>query len=124
MALKIGTILNSRGKAPRSFFKAALRKTLEPGLKIASSLSEDPSMKIELYYRTDCPYSKRVRDFISANHLNKIKYHDIEKEHASMDKLMAMTDDEQVPCLVVDGKPILESQAIIEWLDQNSEVLH
>lgn len=81
-------------------------------------------MKIELYYRTDCPYSQRVRNFIAEQHLNKIKYHDIEKEHASLDKLMAMTDDEQVPCLVVDGKPILESQAIIEWLDQNSEVLH
>ena len=81
-------------------------------------------MKLELYYRDTCPYSQKVLRFVQENHLNGIKYHDLDRESQCEDKLEALTKDSQVPCLVIDGKPMLESQAIIEWLDQNSEVLH
>ena len=76
--------------------------------------------KIELYHRMSCPFSAKVRDFISANQLQPaIVFHDIEAEPNALETLMRITKDEQVPCLVVDGSPILESDAIIQWLTVN-----
>ena len=82
-------------------------------------------MKLELYHREPCPFSAKVRNFINQNKLQpKIKYHDIDTDEDSYRALLQLTDDEQVPCLVVDGRPILESDDIIAWLSKNkSEIL-
>jgi glutaredoxin len=77
-------------------------------------------MKLELYHFESCPYCGKVRRYIEENGLkSKIEYHDILKDKSAHDRLMKLNDDEQVPCLVVDGKPILESDDIITWLKEN-----
>ena len=74
-------------------------------------------MNVELFYRETCPYSSKVREFIrDAGLLSKIEQHDVEEDAESLDELMELNDDDQVPCLVVDGEPILESEAIVDWL--------
>ena len=76
--------------------------------------------KIELLHRMSCPFSAKVRDFIATHHLQPpIIFHDIEKEPGALETLKRLTNDEQVPCLVIDGKPLLESEAIIQWLSEN-----
>lgn len=81
-------------------------------------------MQIELYHRQDCPHSARVRRFIDSEGLkSQIKYHDLDKEEGSDRALLDLTGDEQVPCLVVDGKPILESDDIVDWLEENKDEL-
>jgi glutathione S-transferase len=82
-------------------------------------------MEAALYYRETCPYSSKVREFIRENGLMpKIKFHDVDDdEEESLETLVEMNDDDQVPCLVVDGEPMLESEAIISWLDENADQL-
>jgi glutaredoxin 3 len=74
-------------------------------------------MTIELFYRETCPYSSKVREFIrEAGLISKIEEHDVEEDSDSLDELIELNEDDQVPCLVVDGEPILESDAIVDWL--------
>src|SRR4051794_29630449 len=68
------------------------------------------NMKVDLYYRQDCPYSTRVRNFIAAHQLKKnIQFHDVDRDEESLDELEDLTGNDQVPCLVVDEEPFLES---------------
>ena len=76
-------------------------------------------MNVELFYRETCPYSSKVREFIRENGLlAKIEEHNIEEDPESLVKLMELNEDDQVPCLVIDGEPMLESDAIVDWLEE------
>lgn len=80
-------------------------------------------MNMELYHRWTCPHSAQVRDFISHHHLEHlIRYIDVEEDAKFRFDLKALTGKTQVPCLVVGGTPILDSDLIIEWLKEN--VIH
>lgn len=78
-------------------------------------------MMIELFYRTDCPYSKRVRQFISGRGLESaVLQRDVGADPEAAAELEWLTGRVQVPCLVAEGEdPLLESSAIIDWLAQN-----
>ena len=77
-------------------------------------------MNLQLYHKWQCPYSARVRDFVDEHRLgDKIEYVEIHEVEGAQDKLAALTGKTQVPCLVVDGKPMLESSEIVQWLRQN-----
>jgi glutaredoxin 3 len=81
-------------------------------------------VNIELYHRKNCPYSAKVRDYITAHQLKKsIQYHEVDLEEDSLERLEQMTGDDQVPCLVVNKKPILESDEILEWLEVHEDEL-
>lgn len=76
-------------------------------------------MELRLFHKWTCPYSAKVRDFIEENGIrDKIEYVDREeKDHAQ--KLKELTGKTQVPCLMVDGKPMHESEDIISFLKEN-----
>jgi glutaredoxin 3 len=77
-------------------------------------------LNLQLYHKWQCPYSARVRDFVDEHRLgDKIEYVEIHEVEGAQDKLAALTGKTQVPCLVVDGKPMLESSEIVQWLRQN-----
>lgn len=79
-------------------------------------------MQLELYHRGPCPFSAKVREFIFENDLeSEIDFFDIDEDQGRREKLEELTDDHQVPCLVVDGKPILESDDIIDWLEDHRD---
>ena len=74
-------------------------------------------MSLELYHRKTCSFSRRVRTFIEDNGLKpRIVYHDIDEDPAARRKLRELTGEEQTPCLVVEGEPVLESDDIVAWL--------
>lgn len=78
-------------------------------------------MKLELIHKWACPYSARVRDFVEERGLqDRIAYLEVNETEGAKDRLAQLTGKTQVPCLVVDGEPILESRDIIQWLDQNA----
>ncbi len=80
-------------------------------------------MNMELYHRWNCPSSAQVRDFISHHNLEHlIDFIDVEEDAKFRFDLRALTGKTQVPCLVVEGTPIQESDIIIEWLKEN--VIH
>ena len=77
-------------------------------------------MNLQLFHKWHCPYSARVRDFVDEHGLgDRINYVEIQEVEGAKERLAAMTGMSQVPCLVVDGKPMLESGAIVQWLQQN-----
>ncbi len=77
-------------------------------------------MNLQLFHKWQCPYSARVRSFIDEHGLkDRIDMVEITETEGARDKLSDLTGKTQVPCLVVDGKPILESDAIVQWMDQN-----
>ena len=77
-------------------------------------------MTLQLYHRWHCPYSKRVRDYIDEHKLNtQIDYVEIGEVPGAEDRLNALTGRSQVPCLVIDGEPMLESGDIVQWLQTN-----
>lgn len=78
------------------------------------------AMQIQLYHRWHCPYSKRVRDFVDENGLgDQIQYLELGEVAGAEEKLAELTGRSQVPCLVVDGEPILESADVVRWLEAN-----
>lgn len=77
-------------------------------------------MKLELIHKWACPYSARVRDFIEERGFqDRIAFTEITETEGAKDRLAQLTGKTQVPCLVADGEPILESLDIIQWLDRN-----
>jgi glutathione S-transferase len=78
------------------------------------------AVALQLYHRWHCPYSKRVRDHIDEHTLDdRIEDIEIGKVPGAEDRLNALTDRSQVPCLAIDGEPMLESGDIVQWLQTN-----
>ena len=77
-------------------------------------------MPLQLYHRWHCPYSKRVRDFVDEHKLgDRIDYVELGEVEGAESELEGLTGRTQVPCLVIDGKPMLESADIVQWLQTN-----
>ena len=75
-------------------------------------------MSLELYHFEACPYCAKVRS--AARELAvDVRMKDIREKGEYRDELIAMNGRPQVPCLVVDGTPMLESDAIISYLKEN-----
>lgn len=78
------------------------------------------TLKLKLIHKWACPYSARVRDFIEERGLQeRIAFQEVNETEGAKDRLVQLTGKTQVPCLVAEGEPILESKDIIEWLDRN-----
>lgn len=75
-------------------------------------------MRIQLYHKWHCPYCARVRDFIDEHRIENIEFIDIE-EPSALEELASLTGHAQVPCLVVGGRPLLESSLIITWIQKH-----
>ena len=76
-------------------------------------------MKLELYKRDTCPYCMRVMSFIDTIGAD-VEMHDISRNAADRERLVAVGGKQQVPCLLIDGKPLYESADIIAWLKANA----
>ena len=60
----------------------------------------------------------RVLDCLDELNL-EIPMRDIRSEEGARDDLLEIGGKGQVPCLVIDGKPLYESADIISWLKAN-----
>lgn len=77
-------------------------------------------MELKLYHRWSCPYSQKVRDFIDKNNLkDQISYIELDESPEARETVKKYTGKEQTPCLVINGKPLLESSSIITWLNEH-----
>ncbi|MCB1110434.1 MAG: glutaredoxin [Chlamydiia bacterium] len=75
-----------------------------------------------LYYSPSCPFSRKVLDFIESQKL-EIPLKNIEEDPNSSEELLHLGGKSQVPCLFIDGKPLYESQDIIDWLSEKKDLL-
>jgi hypothetical protein len=75
--------------------------------------------RLELYFHNKCAFSRNVLAAIKNMRLEKkVELHDVLSDPKEMDALVSLAGKKQVPCLVVDGKPMHESQDINRFLYQ------
>ena len=80
----------------------------------------DQPRELVLYAFQACPYCQRV--FRAADDLGlRIPVRDTRRDPEASRALRALTGGTQVPCLVIDGQPLLESADIVQWLRQYKE---
>lgn len=75
--------------------------------------------KLTLYYFPSCPFCVTVLDCLKRQNL-EIPMRDIQTEAGARDELVEIGGKGQVPCLVIDGKPLYESADIVRWLEEHS----
>lgn len=72
--------------------------------------------ELVLYMFLACGYCQRVLIVIERNQI-PVNYRDTHLNPVFRQKLKALNGKTQVPCLLIDGKPLLESAAIIAYLE-------
>ena len=74
--------------------------------------------EIYMYHKQGCPYCIKVRDFMKGRGID-IPLKDITESSEIVEELISIGGKRQVPCLVIDGKAMYESDDIIRWLEEN-----
>jgi glutaredoxin 3 len=77
---------------------------------------------LTLYYTTYCPHSQKVLNYLQQIH-KTVPMKSVDKNSEGKAELLRVGGRLQVPCLVVDGKAIYESDVIICWLSQHQDIL-
>ena len=75
--------------------------------------------ELTLYHFPSCPYCKVVMDCLERLNL-EIPMRDTHADEGAKQELIEMGGKSQVPCLIIDGKPLYESADIVSWLEKNS----
>lgn len=75
--------------------------------------------ELTLYYFPSCPFCVLVLDALDRLGLD-IPMRDINAEAGARDDLIKLGGKSQVPCLIIDGKPMYESGDIVRWLEANA----
>ncbi len=73
----------------------------------------------QLYYQKSCPYCKKVLDYMNENKIT-LDLRDTTKPGNEND-LVRIGGKKQVPCLIINGKPLYESDDIIAYLGEAKE---
>lgn len=76
-------------------------------------------MKLELYHMTYCPFCRKVDNYIRQSGRSDITYRDIQKDKEAYRTLLEVGKIDQVPCLMIDGTPLYESDDIIAFLKEH-----
>ena len=74
--------------------------------------------KLVLYYRPSCGYCQKVLRFAEQKKIN-LPLKDIGNPASNRNELIKIGGIGQVPCLVIDGQALYESDDIIYWLEKN-----
>lgn len=76
-------------------------------------------MELKLYYFENCPYCQIVLKNIQRLKIeSKIKMVDIQASNQNFQERINLNfGGKQVPCLLIDGKPMLESSDINRFLE-------
>lgn len=70
-----------------------------------------------LYTSSRCPYCKKVANYL-AEHPRKITIKNVD-ENINREELKRVGGKTQIPCLVINGKALYESDDIIQWLKEH-----
>jgi len=76
--------------------------------------------KLTLYYFNECPYCQKVLSYLKQAG-KTVEMRNTRESAAFKDELKQQGGKTQVPCLMIDGKALYESDDIIEWFQENLE---
>ena len=74
--------------------------------------------ELTLYHRPFCPYCGKVITYIKENDIS-LPMKNVSESSEIQKELETISGKTQVPCLIIDGKPLHESDDIIQWLGDN-----
>ena len=72
-------------------------------------------MNLELYYKPTCPFCEKVIQVMKAHNIS-IPLKNISQDNQAKQTLIKIGGKKQVPCLMINGQALYESDAIIDWL--------
>lgn len=75
-----------------------------------------------LYYSPYCGFSQKVLKYLQQIH-KSVPMKNVINDPQAKDELRRYGGKMQVPCLFIDGKPLYESDLIIQWLSEHQEYL-
>ena len=75
-----------------------------------------------LYIRSTCPFCLKVLRYMDGAGIT-VPMRDINGNIEAADDLVAIGGKQQVPCLVIDGKAMYESDDIIAYMQQHETEL-
>lgn len=73
---------------------------------------------LTLYYIPTCPYSGKVLNYLENEKID-LELKNIKEKRKWNKELKKIGGKTLVPCLVIDGSPLYESDDIINWLKEN-----
>ena len=73
--------------------------------------------QLTLYHTPHCSYCLKVLTFLRQNNI-AVTLKD-RSDPVVLDELVKIGGKTQVPCLVIDGKALFESDDIIQWIKEN-----
>lgn len=74
--------------------------------------------QLKLYVMSTCPYCNKVVKFLKEKNI-EVEILDINKDPKNKEELIKMGGKVQAPMLLIDEKPLYESDDIIEWFKKN-----
>jgi len=73
---------------------------------------------LSLYHKPGCPYCQKVFTFMQQGGIS-VPRKDRDASPRNRQELISLGGKPQVPCLIIDGKALYESDDIIQWFRQN-----
>ena len=73
---------------------------------------------LTLYHKPGCPYCQKVFTFMQQNGIT-VPLKNRDENPKIRQELIDLGGKPQVPCLVIDGKALYESDDIIKWFKEN-----
>ncbi len=74
--------------------------------------------KLTLYYKPTCPYCIKILHFLEQNDMS-VSLKNIDENSQNRNELLRIGGKTQIPCLVINGKALYESDDIIQWFEKN-----
>lgn len=74
--------------------------------------------ELVLYYMPTCPYCLKVMHYLQSAGI-EVPMKNISENSANRQELLQIGGKTQVPCLVIDGKVLYESNDIITWFKEH-----
>ncbi|MFT4552325.1 MAG: glutaredoxin 3 [Chlamydiales bacterium] len=93
------------------------KQNVEPSPEKQASLNK---LDLTLYYTPTCPYCVRVLRYLEQEGLS-LPMKDLFTSAPYRQELINIGGKGQVPCLVIDGKAMYESEDIIRWIEAQTK---
>lgn len=74
--------------------------------------------KLLLYYKPTCPFCQKVFNFMKTKGIS-LPLRNVDEHLEGRKELIEIGGKAQVPCLLIDGKALYESDDIVAWLKEN-----
>lgn len=75
---------------------------------------------LELYYRNFCGFSHKVLSYMEEHDIT-MTTHCLQTEEGAEQRLVELGGKAQVPCLIINGKALYESDDIIAYLASRTD---